>query len=57
MGGFEHDARESRDRCLAAIPGADFETAVALWRAAKRYNERRDGPLPRSEAKAGVRVA
>lgn len=38
----------SRDRCLEAIvAGTDFETARALWRAAKRYNagfqERRSG--------------
>jgi len=34
------DALEARDRCLQAIVGADYETACALWRAAKRYNAR-----------------
>lgn len=34
------DAETARDRSLAAIVGADFETGLALWRAALRYQER-----------------
>ena len=40
MGGGRTDAAISRDRCLQAIVGADFETARSLWRAALRYNGR-----------------
>ncbi len=36
-----NDALECRDRCLAAVITADnFDTARALWCAAKRYNKR-----------------
>lgn len=35
-----YDALVSRDRCLGAIPGEDFETQRSLWRAALRYQER-----------------
>ena len=35
------DAVECRDRCLQAVADTDeIEVAQALWRAAKRYNER-----------------
>ncbi len=38
--GRNEDARVARDRALAAIPGSDFETAQALWRAALRYGQK-----------------
>jgi hypothetical protein len=40
MGDERNDAREARDRCLAAIPGQEFRTQRSLWRAALRYGER-----------------
>lgn len=38
--GQTSEARECRDRALGAIAGADRDTAVALWKAALRFNKR-----------------
>ena len=55
------DAKTARNRCLQAMLGADDRTRLALWRAAKRYNERcvveRSGLLENSALRSRAKLS